>query len=137
LLVECDIFSPNWHEAVQMVQTSDYTTLLHRFHDLGCRFLALRRGADGADLWNLSEEYGVHVPAVQTSIIDVVGAGNAFCGALVARFESGIEEAACHASASASYMLEQVGIPNTLPDPADYARRLSEARSGLKPLAKW
>jgi ribokinase len=92
--------------------------------------LALRRGAAGADVWDLEQGRGVFVPAVQTEVVDVVGAGNAFCGALVARLADGLDEAACHASAAASYLIEQVGLPPSLPDPADYARRLDEARAG-------
>jgi sugar/nucleoside kinase (ribokinase family) len=131
MLSACQVFSPNWIEAVRLVQSDNYSTILDRLHALGGHTLALRRGADGADVWDLDAGRGVHVPAVQTDAVDVVGAGNAFCGALVARLDEGIESAACHASAAASYMIEQVGMPAALPDPADYARRLDEVRAGL------
>jgi sugar/nucleoside kinase (ribokinase family) len=131
MLGACEVFSPNWLEAARLIDCEDYQTMLDRFRALGCRILALRRGAEGADVWNLPDERGVHVPAVQGHVVDVVGAGNAFCGALIARLDEGIAEAACHASAAASYMIEQVGLPAALPDPADYARRLAEARAGL------
>jgi sugar/nucleoside kinase (ribokinase family) len=136
MLEACDIFSPNWREAARIVGSDDYDTIIVRFQALGCRILALRRGADGADVWDLAAGQGVHVPAVTANVVDVVGAGNAFCGAFVARLEDGIEAAACHASAAASYLVEQVGIPPALPDPADYARRLDEARVGMKALRR-
>jgi sugar/nucleoside kinase (ribokinase family) len=136
MLEACDIFSPNWREAGRIVGSDDYHTMIARFRALGCRILALRRGADGADVWDLEVGQGVHVPAVETNVVDVVGAGNAFCGAFVARFEDGIKTAACHASAAASYLIEQVGIPPALPDLADYARRLDEARAGMKALRR-
>jgi sugar/nucleoside kinase (ribokinase family) len=132
VLEACDVFSPNWPEAAQMIGSDDYRTVIGRFQALGCRLLALRRGAEGADVWDLAEGRGVHVPAIQTTVIDAVGAGNAFCGALVARLEDGLVQAACHASAAASYLVEQVGLPGSLPDPADYARRVSEARAGSR-----
>jgi sugar/nucleoside kinase (ribokinase family) len=135
ILAACDVFSPNWHEAVRIVGTDDYAALVARFHDLGGRILALRRGADGADVWNLAEGRGVHVPAIPVNVVDPVGAGNAFCGAFVARLEDGISAAACHASTAASYLIEQVGLPPALPDPAEYARRLNYAQAELKPLA--
>jgi sugar/nucleoside kinase (ribokinase family) len=131
ILAGCEVFSPNWLEVARMINSEDYRMVLDRFRALGCRILALRRGADGADVWNLVEGRGVHVPAVHADAVDVVGAGNAFCGALVARLDDGITEAACHASAAASYLIEQVGLPTGLPDPADYARRLDEARGGM------
>lgn len=136
MLEACDIFSPNWREAARIVGSDDYDTMIARFGALGCRIFALRRGVDGADVWDLAAGQGVHVPAATANVVDVVGAGNAFCGAFVARFEDGIETAACHASAAASYLIEQVGIPPALPDPADYARRLDEARAGMRML-RW
>jgi len=141
LLAACDVFSPNWLEAVRLAGADDHDGVIARFDALGCRILVLRRGPDGAEVWNLPERRGVYVPAVQTSIVDVVGAGNAFCGALVARLhdpaqpDDSLADAACHASAAASYLIEQVGLPPTPPDPADYARRVSEARSGLRALS--
>jgi sugar/nucleoside kinase (ribokinase family) len=132
VLDACDVFSPNWREATRLVGSDDYRTAIGRFRALGCRLLALRRGAEGADVWDLVEGRGVHVPAVQTTVVDVVGAGNAFCGALVARLDDGLAEAACHASAAAAYLVEQVGLPGSLPDPAEYARRLSEAQAGTR-----
>jgi len=134
LLDGCDVFSPNWIEAARLAGTGDYDTVIERFKALGCRILALRRGPDGADVWNLPEGRGVHVPAIETHVVDVVGAGNAFCGALTARIDESLTDAACHASAAASYLIEQVGLPPALPDPADYARRLDEAQSGLRDL---
>lgn len=131
MVTACEVFSPNWREAVAIAGTGEYGALIARYRALGCKILALRRGAEGADVWNLDEGRGVHMPAVQATAVDVVGAGNAFCGALAARLADGIDEAACHASAAASYLIEQVGLPGALPDPAEYARRLAEARAGL------
>ncbi len=136
MLSACEVFSPNWIEAVQLVQSDDYGMILERLRVLGGHTLALRRGAEGADVWNLDEGRGVHVPAVQTEPVDVVGAGNAFCGALVARLDEGIAAAVCHASAAASYMIEQVGMPAALPAPADYARRVEEVRAGLREIGR-
>jgi len=130
ILAACDVFSPNWLEAGRLTGASSYRTILERFRAAGGQVLAVRRGADGADVWHLPEGRGVHVPAIETAVVDVVGAGNAFCGALVARLRDGIDEAACHASVAASYLIEQIGLPPGLPNPADYARRLDEARAG-------
>ena len=135
LLSICTVFSPNWYEAVGMTRMAHYKLLINRFRDMGCHILALRRGEQGADVWDFAEGKGVHVPAVKTKVVDVVGAGNAFCGALLTRLHEGIEEAACYASASSSYLIEQVGMPIGLPDPADFTHRLEEARAGRKLLA--
>lgn len=134
LVSSCAVFSPNWAEATRITGCTDYGPMLARFRAAGCRVLALRRDAAGADVWDLRSGQGVRVPAVRTRVADVVGAGNAFCGAFIARLADGLAEAACHASAAASYLVEQIGLPAALPDPADYARRLDEARAGCIPL---
>lgn len=135
LLAACAVFSPTREEATRITGETESDAMLARFRALGGRVLALRRGPDGADVWDLRAGRGVHVPAVRTAVADVVGAGNAFCGALLARLDEGIGEAACHASAAASYMVEQIGLPPSLPDPRDYARRLGEAQAGMVSLA--
>ncbi|NDJ75635.1 MAG: carbohydrate kinase family protein [Chloroflexi bacterium] len=134
LLEACDVFSPNLHEAVGITGQHDYRAMLARLRDCGGQTVAVRRGADGADVWDMPAGQGVHVPAVLTQTADEVGAGNAFCGALLARLDAGLETAAAHASAAASYLLEQVGLPETLPDPAEYARRVDSARAGQQAL---
>lgn len=131
LLTACAVFSPNWDEATRLTGLTDYRAMLERCRTLGGQILAVRRGLHGADVWDLQAGRGVRVPAVQTTVVDAVGAGNAFCGALLARLADGLSEAACHAVVAASYLVEQVGLPAALPDPADYARRLDEARAGL------
>ncbi len=135
LLAACTIFSPNWREAVGIVGVDDYTQVIARFREAGCKYLALRRGAHGADVWDFAQGRGVRVPAVSVTVVDTVGAGNAFCGALLATYESqGIERAACHAVAAASYLVEQYGLPPAPPDPVEYARRVDYAQQRLERL---
>jgi cytidine kinase len=144
LVSACRIFSPNWGEATRIAGTDDYQQMLARFKAAGCTILALRRGERGADVWDLHRGVGVRVPAVPTTVSDTVGAGNAFCGALLARIASHpnrkvesldamiygeieLPIAASHAVAAASYLIEQVGIPSSLPPQEDYQRRFSYA----------
>ncbi len=131
ILSACDLFSPNWHEAQAITGHTDRRAILEHLLRLGARFVAIRHGADGAEVWDLGTRRGVWVPAVPVRVVDTVGAGNAFCGALLARLDDGLDVGACHASAAASYMIEQVGLPPTLPDPADYAHRLDGVRAGM------
>jgi sugar/nucleoside kinase (ribokinase family) len=179
LVTACRIFSPNWGEATHITGTNDYHQLLARFKAADCNLLALRRGANGADVWDLPRGVGVRVPAVPTTVIDTVGAGNTFCGALLASlFDSTIGNdnlagaqnndnlagtktndfvgaqhvapysdkrkgldtdtlaiAASHAVAAASYMIEQVGIPSSLPPREDYHRRFAYALARAEELA--
>ncbi len=136
LLSACDVFSPNLLEVYSLVECADEPTILEHFRAFGGRVLALRRGAEGADLWDLQAKEGVHVAAVPVDVVDEVGAGNAFCGALLARLEEGLDVAACHASVAAAYMMEHIGLPAALPAPEAYQARLRHARSTLQAL-RW
>jgi sugar/nucleoside kinase (ribokinase family) len=135
LVTSCVVFSPNWGEAARITGTEDYAGVLRRFEAAGCHILALRRGEQGADIWDLREGMGVRVPAVPTAVVDTVGAGNAFCGALLVglepanaqRTQKELMSAGAHGAAAASYMVGQIGIPRTLPDADEYARRRAYA----------
>ncbi len=136
LLSACDVFSPNLLEAYSLTDCAEEAAILERLRELGGRVLALRRGADGADIWDLRAREGVHVDAVPVDVVDEVGAGNAFCGALLARLDEGLDVAACHASAAAAYLVEYFGLPPALPARQAYQERLSQARRSLRAL-KW
>ena len=135
ILTACTIFSPNWSEAVGMVGKSDYAAVIRGFREAGCHILALRRGAAGAEVWDFKSEQAVRVPAVLTQVVDPVGAGNAFCGALLASLDLGIETAACRGVAAASYLVEQFGLPAKLPEPANFERRFAFALAGMEHLS--
>lgn len=134
LMGACSVFSPGWTEAIGITGSADEGVILRCFSEAGGHMLALRRGAAGADVWDLRARRGVRVPAVPTQIVDTVGAGNAFCGALLVMLDAGLESAACHAVAAASYLVEQYGLPPSLPHPDSYQRRVAFAENALIPL---
>lgn len=126
LLRACTIFSPNLDEAIGITGEEKRARMLYRFRRCGAKIIALRLGANGAEIWDFrgGRIEAVQVPAYQTAVVDAVGAGNAFCGAFLAALPLGIKAAACHAATAASYMVEQVGIPSMLPGRFDYQMRL-------------
>ncbi len=126
LLRACTIFSPNLNEAVGLTGEERRAPMLARLRRCGAKIIALRLGANGAEIWDFrgGRIEAVMVPAYQTAVVDAVGAGNAFCGAFLAALPLGIKAAACHAVTAASYMVEQVGIPAMLPGRFDYQMRL-------------
>ncbi len=58
LLACCDIFSPNLLEALALTGTTTYSEALTRFTASGARILVVRRGPEGADVWNLARGCG-------------------------------------------------------------------------------
>ena len=53
------------------------------------------------------------LPAVPTTIVDVTGAGNSFCGGFMTGLGDDLSplEAGLRAAVSASFALEQIGLP--------------------------
>jgi sugar/nucleoside kinase (ribokinase family) len=93
--------------------------------------LVIRKDEQGSDIWDFRKNQSIHIPAYPTKVADVVGAGNTFCGAFVVTIDQGIKIAGTHGSATASYMVEQVGIPNGLPNRNDYHKRFDSIFEGI------
>ena len=75
------------------------------------------------------------VPAVPTQVVDVTGAGNAFCGGLLAGLVEDLPflETALRGLVGASFAIEQVGVPETLvPGSPEAFRRLDWARGQVR-----
>lgn len=124
LLDACDIFSANRAETEAIWGTASRKPLL------ALQTIFVRRdGEQGATVFYRGTSF--RVPAIQVSQVDVTGAGNAFCGALLARIEEGIENAVCHGITAASYMIEQIGLPEHLPDRIDYERRFNAVKNRI------
>jgi len=96
--------------------------------------VALRMGAQGS-LVATSAGERLRVPAVPAKIVDVTGAGNAYCGGFLAGIGSGLAlaEAAARAAVSASFALEQFGVPSfTAEKRAEAERRLAWAEARIE-----
>jgi fructokinase len=80
------------------------------------RLVALTRGPDGATLIAGAEESTS--PALTTTVVDTVGAGDAFTAAVVIDFLAGLPLADinAHANAVASFVCSQPGAVAALPD---------------------
>ncbi len=106
-----DGFSPNLEEARQITGLNDPLAAARRLLEWGTPLVALRMGAEGSLIvtrdghtWHVN---AVHVP----QLVDVTGAGNAYCGGFVVGMaETGdLHTAARRAAVSASLALEQFG----------------------------
>jgi sugar/nucleoside kinase (ribokinase family) len=87
-------------------------------------------GATGSILGTSSGERW-QIPAVPARIVDVTGAGNAYCGGLVVGLaqRDSYFEAALRGAVSGSFAIEQFGIPAfNAASPAEASARLNWAR---------
>jgi ribokinase len=82
LLTDVDVLVVNRVEAAALSALDDPTRAAAALHHAGARDVFVTLGADGA-LW--CDDAGTrHVAAMRTVAVDTVGAGDAFCGTLVA-----------------------------------------------------
>lgn len=113
LLRALDLFSPDREESLALTGASDIPTIFERLIGAGSRLVALRLGASGSLVATAGGDF-YRVPAVPPAeLVDVTGAGNAYCGGFVVGLGRGEEPAAAaaRAAASASFALEQIGVP--------------------------
>ncbi|MCA9968050.1 MAG: hypothetical protein KC423_27580, partial [Anaerolineales bacterium] len=73
--------------------------------------VALRQGAAGSLLYDGENGRFYRIPAAPATVVDVTGAGNAFCGGLLVGWleTNDIRQAAAMACVSAAMTIEQVG----------------------------
>lgn len=81
LLRLCDIVVPNEHEVGLL---GGVEALLR--HGVGS--VIVTRGGAGVDI-HTADSPTVHIPAINTEVVDTTGAGDAFCGNLAARLAAG------------------------------------------------
>jgi len=126
LLGSCDIFSPNVEEAISLVGEGTPEELIERLVAAGAPIVTLRMGAAGSLVYAGGTLQ--HIPAVPVTVMDQVGAGNAYCGGfLVCWLETGdLRLAGRYASVAASFLVEQFGLPKPRPGiRAEAAERLA------------
>ena len=111
----------------------DPETLLQRLAAAGAAIVALRLGEAGSLVHRAATGETWRIPAAAAQVIDPVGAGNAYCGALLAGWlETGdLRQAGNYAAVAASFLGEQYGLPAPRPDlRAEAMRRLASQSEG-------
>ena len=83
----------------------------------GPRFVNLRQGAKGSIVYDSATDQFWQVPAAPAQVVDVTGAGNAYCGGFLTGWVSSgdVIRAAAQASVSAALTIEQIGPRPLLP----------------------
>ncbi len=107
------IFSPNLTEAESLVGPGSALDLLERLAGYGAKIIALRQGAVGSTVHHTETGETWHIPAIETTVVDSTGAGNAFCGGFLAGWvqTSNLRTAGLYGAVAASFLVEQVGLP--------------------------
>ena len=106
-----DVFSPNMEEAKSITGLSDIEGMVKLLFKWGAHSIIIRNGNAGSLVYS-SVDQGWRIPTIPTRVVNVTGAGNAYCGGLLVGLGEGLslEEAALRGAVSASFELEQFGI---------------------------
>ena len=109
-----DIFSLNLDEAHSILGPGDPLDLLNTIMTAGAKVALLRMGAKGSLAAVQDDPTALYLPAVPVDVVNPIGAGNAFCGGFLVGYSGGndLGTSAAMAAVSASFMVEQTGLPD-------------------------
>ena len=134
LLRECDVFLPNLEEAATLTGEASPAAMAAALLDWGVDRVVIRMAEQG--IWAQDNQgHRWRIPAVPTRVVDVTGAGNAYCGGLLAGLVEDLPflETALRGLVGASFAIEQVGVPDALvPGSPEAFRRLEWARGQVQ-----
>ena len=132
LLRQVTLFCPSIADLEAHVAHSGVasTSLRAYFEQLGIKRAIVKMGSRGAVVFSESYKEPVLVPAYPTRAIDPTGAGDAFCGGMLASLARGddVLVAAAHGSVSASFVIETEGAWFPTFTEAERATRLDSVR---------
>lgn len=107
------LFSPGESEAKVIVGERPPKEQCQALAAMGPRIVALRQGKAGSLIYDHEADLFLRVPAFPTAVVDVTGAGNAFCGGLLVGWleTNDLWQAAAQAAVSAAMAIAQIGPP--------------------------
>jgi sugar/nucleoside kinase (ribokinase family) len=113
IIRDLSAFLPSMMEASAFFRPAelDIWEMAEAFGEMGCPIVVIKCGAEGQYVWDQVSKRRSHIPAYPARIVDVTGAGDAYCGGfLVGLAKTGDPiEAALYGSISASITVEGIG----------------------------
>jgi cytidine kinase len=112
VLANVDVFSPDRTEAMEITGRRSPEDAVATLLEWGAPIVALRMGAEGSRVDTAAGE-SFRIPAVPAPVVDTTGAGDAYCGGFLVALADGADaaEAGARAAVSASFAIEQFGVP--------------------------
>lgn len=129
-----DFFLPSWQDAIAIAPAATPLESLRVLRSLAPHplVIAIKCGADGVIAHVNGDPHFVRVPAIRVNVADETGAGDSFCGAMLAGFvshENPIESLLC-GTVAASFCIEQFGFDGLLcATEGAIAERMAQIRS--------
>lgn len=104
-----DVFMPSWDEVAHH-WPGDLEAAMEQLSRAGCRRVVVKLGPSGSV--GRDGDHTIQVPAAEALVVDPIGAGDAYCGAVCARLTMGdsLGEAMAWGAAAASVIIEGHGV---------------------------
>lgn len=125
----CDLFLPSLDDMTLLTGLSDPDSIIDWSHAQGAKRVVLKLGAGGACISEPSNTIRKFIPAHPVDAIDATGAGDCFCGNLLARLAANDDllTAVQYANAAASIAVQGYGAVAALPSPEAVRQRLQSS----------
>lgn len=123
---DCDVFLPSMDDMIPLTGLSTPESVVDWSHAQGARRVVLKLGAQGALISDPASNIRMLVKAHQVEALDATGAGDCFCGNLLARLAANddLQTATRYANAAASIAVQGWGALSSLPSPLAVQKRL-------------
>lgn len=141
VLAHIDLFLPSDQEVRGLLQDGltesdpmqNALTCARWFAKRGPRIVVIKLGSRGALVYERAGDSAWLVPALSVDVVDVTGAGDAFCGGFMAEYahSGNMIAAAIHGTVSASFAIQDYGATRLLSaslDEANYRAGLLQPR---------
>jgi ribokinase len=127
LLPLVDIFLPSQRELQALYPDLSLEAAILRLSKFGATVIGVKLGAQGSLIWDRRRDDFRHIPAYPAQVVDLTGAGDAFCGGFLAGMLATGDPwlAAGYGSVSASLIIEKPDMLTALHlDPTQAHERL-------------
>jgi len=125
-LQQVDAFLPSEQEVNSMLGMQDLWQAAYQFAEAGPAVVVIKAGSKGSRVYDRLSKRRWLIPAYPTNVVDVTGAGDAYCGGFMVGYEETSDPAlaSCYGAVSASFVLEGFGALYA----TRYTRSQAEAR---------
>jgi 2-dehydro-3-deoxygluconokinase len=127
----CDLFLPSLEDMTLLTDLTEPDAIIDWSHAQGAKQVVLKLGSQGALLSDPQTGLYTRIPGRRVAAIDATGAGDCFCGNLLARLARGdtLVQATQYANTAASLTVQGWGAVACLPTATVVNKELSVAES--------
>ncbi len=132
-----DVFLPSEQEVQSLLGEGDPWQAALRFADAGPQVIVIKAGHEGSFIYDRRSRRRWNVPAYPAEVVDVTGAGDAYCGGFMVGYQETGDPvlAGCYGAVSASFVLQGFGALYALQfSRAQAQARLDELRKQVHPV---